>query len=185
MLKSRLIFALLMKNGSYQLSRNFNLQDVGDLNWIKKHYNFNAIAFSIDELVVLNVERGEKNVELFCEKLLMLNENCFMPIAAGGGIRKLDDAYKILGSGADKIIVNTPLFTQPDLVKDLVKTFGSQCVIGSIDFKKYDDGKIDVFIENGSKPVDINLDDTINETAAKMEDKYNCLVNKKTGSKVG
>ena len=67
MLKSRLIFTLLMKNGSYQLSRNFNLQDVGDLNWIKKYYNFNAIAFSIDELIVVNVERTEKNVTIEAE----------------------------------------------------------------------------------------------------------------------
>ena len=161
MLKSRLIFTLLMKNGSYQLSRNFNLQDVGDLNWIKKYYNFNAIAFSIDELIVVNVERGEKNVDLFRENLLKLNENCFMPIAAGGGIRSIDHAYKILNSGADKIIVNTPLVTQPKLVKSLVKTFGSQCVIASIDFKKYDDGKTDIFIENGSEITDQSLEEAV------------------------
>lgn len=161
MLKSRLIFALLMKNGSYQLSRNFNLQDVGDLNWIKKYYNFDAIAFSIDELIVVNVERGEKNVDLFCENLLKLNENCFMPIAAGGGIRCLDHAYKILNSGADKIIVNTPLVTQSNLVKELVETFGSQCVIGSIDYKKYDDGHIDVFIENGNKTTGQTVEEAV------------------------
>jgi cyclase len=161
MLKSRLIFALLMKNGSYQLSRNFNLQDVGDLNWIKKHYNFDAIAFSIDELIVVNVERGEKNVDLFCENLLKLNENCFMPIAAGGGIRSIDDAYKILNSGADKIIVNTPLVKHHDLVKSLVETFGSQCVIASIDFKKDDDGKIDIIIENGNEKTGQTLKESI------------------------
>jgi len=161
MLKSRLIFALLMKNGSYQLSRNFNLQDVGDLTWIKKYYNFDAIAFSIDELIVVNVERGEKNVKLFCENLLKLNENCFMPIAAGGGIRSMDDAYKILNSGADKLVVNTPLFTQPKLIESLVKTFGSQCIIASIDYKKHDDGKIDVFIENGSKKINYSLEEVV------------------------
>ena len=161
MLKSRLIFTLLMRNGSYQLSRNFDLQDVGDLSWIKKHYNFDAIAFSIDELIVVNVERKEKNVDLFCKNLSLLNENCFMPIAAGGGIRSLDHAYKILDSGAEELIVNTPLFTKPELVETLVETFGSQCIIGSIDFKKYDDGKIDVFIENGSKKTDMSLEDTV------------------------
>jgi len=150
-----------MKNGSYQLSRNFNLQDVGDLNWIKKYYNFNAIAFSIDELIVVNVERGGKNVDLFCKNLLKLNENCFMPIAAGGGIRSIDHAYKILNSGADKIIVNTPLVTQPKLVKSLVQTFGSQCIIASIDFKKYDEWKTDVFIENGSEITDQSLEEAV------------------------
>lgn len=161
MLKSRLIFALLMKNGSYQLSRNFNLQDVGDLNWIKKYYNFNAILFSIDELIVVNVERENKNIDLFCENLLKLNENCFMPIAAGGGIRKVDDAYKILDSGAEKLIINTPLVSQPELVEELVDIFGSQCIIGSIDFKKYDDGKIDIFVENGQKSTGQTLEQSI------------------------
>jgi cyclase len=161
MLKSRLIFALLMKNGSYQLSRNFNLQDVGDLNWIKKHYNFDAIVFSIDELIVVNVERGEKNVDLFCDNLLKLNENCFMPIAAGGGIRSMDDAYKILNSGADKIIVNTPLISQQNLVRSLVETFGSQCVIASIDYKKIDNEHVEVLIDNGSKSIELSLDEAV------------------------
>ena len=161
MLKSRLIFALLMKDGSYQLSRNFNLQDVGNLNWIKKYYNFNAIAFSIDELIVVNVERGKKNIKKFCENLLKLNENCFMPIAAGGGIRSLDDAYLILNSGADKLIVNTPLIDNPALVESLVETFGSQCIIASIDYKKISKKNIEVFVENGSIPTDKSVEDAV------------------------
>jgi len=161
MLKSRLIFALLMKNGSYQLSRNFNLQDVGDLNWIKKYYNFNAIAFSIDELIVVNVERTKKNVKQFCENLLKLNENCFMPIAAGGGIRSINDAYKILDSGAEKLIVNSPLVNQKELVESLVQTFGSQCVIGSIDFKRHDDGSIGIYTENGSELTNFTLEEAV------------------------
>lgn len=161
MLKSRLIFALLMKKGSYQLSRNFNLQDVGDLTWIKKYYNFDAIAFSIDELIIINVDREEKNVNLFCENLLKLNENCFMSITAGGGIRSMDDAYLILNSGADKLIVNTPLITQPSLVESMVETFGSQCVIASIDYKKNDNSTIDVFIENGHKSTNSSIEEAI------------------------
>jgi len=150
-----------MKNGSYHLSRNFNLQDVGDINWLKKYYNFDAIAFSIDELIVLNVERKKKNVDFFCKNLIKLNEKCFMPIAAGGGIRSVDDAYKILNSGADKLIVNTPLLTQQDLVKSLVEIFGSQCIVASIDFKKHDDGNIDVLIENGNKSTGFSLNDAV------------------------
>ena len=172
MLKSRLIFTLLMKNGSYQLSRNFNLQDVGDLNWIIKYYNFDAIAFSIDELIVINVEKERKNIKFFCENLLKLNKNCFMPIAAGGGIRSLDDAHLILNSGADKLIVNTPLITQPSLVESLVETYGSQCIIASIDYKKYEDDNIDVFIENGNKKT-AGLDTQRRDTG--------CLGNRKGG----
>ena len=157
MVKKRLIFTLLIQNGTYMLSRNFSLQSVGNLNWIKENYNFNAIAFSIDELVVLNVDRTEKDVNAFSEHLKELNKNCFMPIASGGGIRKIEDAYTLLSAGADKIVINTPLVTQPELVASLVKIFGSQCVVASIDYKKIGD-KTEVFISNGSRPAGLTLE---------------------------
>lgn len=160
MLKSRLIFALLMQDGRYMLSRNFNLQEVGTLEWIKKYYNFDAIAFSIDELIILNVERGDKNTEDFSKHLIELNKNCFMPIAAGGGIHTIEDAYLLLNSGADKLIVNTPLIDQPYLVKSMVKTFGSQCVIASIDYKRTEQDT-EVFIGNGSKSSGQNVEEAV------------------------
>ena len=66
-----------------------------------------------------------------------------------------------LNSGADKLVVNTPLINQPDLVKSLVETFGSQCVIASIDFKKYENGSIDVFIEDGRKSTGNTLEEAV------------------------
>ena len=63
MKKKRLIFTLLHNNGGYMLSRNFRLQRVGDANWINKNYNFGKIAFSIDELVLLDVTRENRNQE--------------------------------------------------------------------------------------------------------------------------
>lgn len=66
------------------LSRNFRLQKVGDINWLQKNYNFANVAYFIDELVVLDVSRGERNLAAFCEILKTLSEGCFAPIAAGG-----------------------------------------------------------------------------------------------------
>lgn len=150
MLKKRLLFTLLLHHGVYMLSRNFRLQAVGDLNWLKEYYDFDAIAFSIDELVVLNVERGEKDVAGFARHLSELVHNCFVPLAAGGGIRSIDDAFEILNGGADKLVVNTPLVKQPELVKEMVRTFGSQCVVASIDYKRRGDSS-EVFIAEGSE----------------------------------
>src|SRR5260221_5621172 len=135
MVKNRLLFTLLMQNGTYMLSRNFRLQAVGDLNWIKESYDFEAIAYSIDELVVLNVTRGDKNLEAFAEHVSELVQNCMIPIACGGGIRSMDDAFLLLDAGADKLVVNTALVKQPELVQELVTRFGSQCVVASIDYK--------------------------------------------------
>ncbi|MBM3251691.1 MAG: hypothetical protein FJZ11_02770 [Candidatus Omnitrophica bacterium] len=160
MSKSRLIFTLLLNKGTYMLSRNFNLQAVGELSWLKQYYNFNAIVFSIDELLVLNVERGRKDNQNFYENLIKLNENCFMPFAAGGGIRSLDDAFLILNAGAEKLIINTPLITQPELVESLVKRFGSQCIIASIDFK-INKNTTEVYIENGSRSTGQTVEDAV------------------------
>jgi cyclase len=160
MLKNRLIYTLIYNNGSYMLSRNFRIQTVGDLDWLKEYYNFNAIAFSIDELVVLNVERKQKNIGKFSENLIQLSKNCFIPISAGGGIRSLDDAYKLLNSGVDKLVVNTPIIEKPDLVAELARTFGSQCIIASIDCKKEQNG-YDVYIQDGSKNSGLKMEDVL------------------------
>lgn len=140
MLKKRIIFTLLHDAGSFMLSRNFRLQKVGNLEWLQRNYNFAHIAFFIDELIVLDVTRGERNHAAFCETLKALTAGCFVPIAAGGGIRSIDDARLLLRSGADKVVINTPLFEGTGLARDLVEEFGQQCVVGSVDLKRMPDG---------------------------------------------
>ena len=133
------------------LSRNFRLQKVGDLRWLKKNYDFSHIAFSIDELIVLDVSRKERDSERFSEALKALTEGCFVPIAAGGGIQAVDQARKLLRSGADKVVVNSALFQAPELIDSLAEEFGRQCIIGSLDFKKSPEGKLEVWTNNGTK----------------------------------
>lgn len=135
MLKKRLIFTLLAAKGIFQLSRNFSLQAVGNFDWLRKHYHFASISRSIDELVLLNVARGDRHMAAFCDSVSQLSTACFMPIAAGGGIASLDDAYRLLDAGADKLVVNSALFTRPELVGEMAKTFGSQCVVASLDYR--------------------------------------------------
>ena len=65
MLKKRLIFTLLYDSGNFMLSRNFNLQRVGDVNWLAENYNFSSIAFSIDELIILDVSREKREMSEF------------------------------------------------------------------------------------------------------------------------
>jgi cyclase len=136
MLKKRLIFTLLYHQGSFMLSRNFRLQKVGSLNWLQRNYDFSHISYSIDELVMLNVERTGTGQEAFCDALKTLAKDCFVPISAGGGIRRVDDAKRLLRSGADKIVVNTPLFESPGLVDSLAAEFGQQCIVGAVDAKR-------------------------------------------------
>ena len=116
MLKKRIIFTLLYDDGYFVLSRNFRLQRVGNLEWLKKNYNFSHIAFFIDELIVLDVSRNNRSIDKFSSMLKKLSCECLVPIAAGGGIRSLDDGKKLLRSGADKLVINTALFRNINLI---------------------------------------------------------------------
>ena len=157
MLKKRIIFTLLYDNGYFMLSRNFRLQKVGDLQWLQANYNFSHISFFIDELIILNVTRGEKNQDTFLRTLKILTESCFVPIAAGGGVRSLDDARNLFASGADKIVVNTAVFSNFDLLNDLAINFGQQCVVASLDFQRTLKEEYIIKIELGSRIIDKNI----------------------------
>jgi len=157
MLKKRVIFTLLYDRGSFMLSRNFRLQKVGDLHWLKKNYNFSQIAFSIDELIVLDVSRGARDEDKFRDHVRSLTEECFVPIAAGGGVRTLEQARVLLRSGADKVVVNSLADTAPDVISEIVAEFGGQCVIASVDAKKMD-GRFVVWTENGGMRQETSLD---------------------------
>ena len=160
MLKKRLIFTLLHANGEYMLSRNFRVQAVGDLQWLRENYDFDAIAQSVDELVILDVSRDGRDIAVFADTLRKLVSNYFLPIAAGGGVNTLDDGFRLLGAGADKLVVNTALVENPEGVRQLASSFGNQCVVASIDCRRMG-GEYKVFTHNGQKDTGL----TVNEVA--------------------
>ena len=164
MLKKRIIFTLLYDQGTFVLSRNFDLQKVGNLSWLKENYDFSRVAFSIDELIILDVSRGNRDEEKFREHVGSLSEECFIPIAAGGGIRNVEQARQLLYSGADKIVVNSLLSKNEDVIEKIAFEFGWQCLVFSVDVKRTKDG-LRCFIENGS----IMLNTSLSEYLKKIQ----------------
>jgi cyclase len=154
--KKRLIFTLLYDNGSFMLSRNFRLQKIGDLKWLETNYGFSEVGYSIDELIVLDVSRTPRDRQAFCETLKALTFDCFAPIAAGGAVNSVKEAHDLLRSGADKVVVNTALHTNPDLISKLASEFGRQCIVASLDCK-YLDNTYRIVINNGSETIDLDL----------------------------
>ncbi len=162
MLRKRIIFTLIYENNFFNQSRNFRLQKVGNISWLEKNYKFQEIAFSLDELIVLNASKQEKNIELFSKVLNNLLDDVFIPIAAGGGIRTLDDAKCLFDNGADKLVINTILYENRALVKQLVQKYGSQSIVANIDYKKINDINC-VFINDGKTELDIEFNKYIDE----------------------
>lgn len=156
MLRKRLIFALFYNNGNFMQSRNFRLQKVGDVNWLERNYKLQKISFSLDELVVLDATKGEKNLVDFAAVVKRLVENVFIPVAAGGGVRSLADADMLFKNGADKIILNSALYETPELIGEIAEKYGSQSVVASVDFS-YIDGNPRVFINDGTQLINTHL----------------------------
>ena len=161
MRKKRLIFTLLYDSGSFVLSKNFRLQKVGDINWLQKNYNFKQIAFFIDELIVLDVSRSERNLDNFCDVLKKISTGCFVPIAAGGGVTSSADAKQLLRSGADKVVLNTCLFEDLETVRAINREFGQQCLVGSLDAKQTASGDYEFITNNGQETVGTGLQECI------------------------
>ncbi|MEJ5168280.1 MAG: HisA/HisF-related TIM barrel protein, partial [Arcobacteraceae bacterium] len=74
----------------------------------------------------------------------------------GGGIRKLEDIYKLLNVGCDKVSINSSAIKNPDFINEGAKRFGSQCIVVAIDVKKVAPNKYNVFINGGRQ--DTGLD---------------------------
>lgn len=160
MLRKRVIFTLIYSDGFFMQSRNFRLQKVGDIDWLKKNYQFQKIAFSIDELIVLNASREIKKIEEFSRVVEQLSQDVFIPVSAGGGIKSMKDAEILFNSGADKIVLNTILYKNPALVRELINRYGSQSIVASVDYK-INQNMVEVFVENGTEKINFNLDENL------------------------
>jgi len=62
MLRKRIIFSLLYADGFFNQSRNFRLQKVGNEKWLEHNYHFSKIAHSLDELILIDATKSNKNI---------------------------------------------------------------------------------------------------------------------------
>jgi len=82
-------------------------------------------------------------------------DEVFIPFTVGGGIRRVDDARRLLRAGADKVSVNTSAVERPDLIRELAAEYGAQCVVCAIDAKARPDGRgWEVYVHGGRTPTD-------------------------------
>jgi cyclase len=149
-LKKRIIFTLLFSKGYFYLSRNFRLQKIGNLEWLKCNYNFNNVSFYIDELIILNVDRDNGDIYEFCKVIKDISREIFVPLSVGGGINNLDKVRNLFASGADKVVLNTSLFAGNSLPKEICSLYGKQCLVASLDLKK-ENGKYSIYTKFGSQ----------------------------------
>ena len=146
----RIIFALLYCDGIFHLSRNFSLQRVGDLKWLKNNFGFGETCDFIDELMIINVSRDPnvQNNKFFFDDVNELREKIFVPVTLGGGIRNFEDAKMCFDNGADKILINYLAHKDVETCEKISSIYGEQALSIMVDYKR--EKKItNTYINNG------------------------------------
>jgi len=138
MLYKRIIYALLYSNGFFYLSRNFRLQKVGDVNWLKNNFGFGETCNYIDELMILLVTKKPNKNEIikYFNDVNKLREKIFVPITLGGAVRSFDYASECFSNGADKILINYLAHKNDKAIKKISNIYGEQALSLMVDIKK-------------------------------------------------
>ncbi|MFP3595496.1 imidazole glycerol phosphate synthase subunit HisF [Chryseobacterium sp. SIMBA_029] len=132
MLKKRIIPCLDIKDGSTVKGINFEgLRNAGDPIELAKKYELEGA----DELVFLDITATIEERKTFVELVKDIAKELSIPFTVGGGISSVEDVRKLLDAGADKISINSSAVKNPQLISDLAKEFGSQCIVVAIDTK--------------------------------------------------
>ena len=105
---------------------------------------------------MLNVSRSSDSRDQFESVVASISRHCFVPLSVGGWITDQAYAQKLLRAGADKLVLNTALQTDPDLVTALSNRYGKQCIVASMDvFKSDEDNAPMVYVDRGAKDTGI------------------------------
>lgn len=105
-----------------------------------------------DELVFFDITASAHGRQSMVEVIQKVAEKCFMPLTVGGGIRSLADMQTMLKAGADKVSINSSALADPELIRIGAEKFGSQCIVVSIDAKRVQQDRWEVFSHGGRKP---------------------------------
>lgn len=149
----RIIPVLLLKGKGLVKTQKFkNPRYIGDpINAVKIFNDLEA-----DELIILDIDATKQKRTIDADFVRKVGDEAYMPFGVGGGICSHIQAIELINAGAEKVIFNTILYTNPNVISETAKILGNQSVVASIDVKRNLFGKIGTYIVCGEKKT--NLD---------------------------
>ena len=157
MLTKRIIPCLDVKNGRVVKGINFvELRDAGDPVEQASAYD----AQGADEICFLDISASPEGHATTVDIVARTADCVFVPLTVGGGVRKVEDARRLLEAGADKVAINTAAIRNPELIADAARRFGSQAIVVAVDAKwiptpgstREDDGHYETYSHGGRTP---------------------------------
>ncbi|MBC7922419.1 MAG: imidazole glycerol phosphate synthase subunit HisF [Ferruginibacter sp.] len=151
MLTKRIIPCLDIKDGTTVKGVNFlNLREAGDPVELARFY----AEQGADELVFLDITATVEGRKTLVELVRRVAYAINIPFTVGGGIGSIADVSALLRAGADKVSINSAAVRNPDLVNQLAREFGSQCVVVAID-TRFISGEHRVHTHGGRQPTEL------------------------------
>jgi imidazole glycerol-phosphate synthase subunit HisF len=153
MLTKRIIPCLDIKDGRTVKGVNFvNIRDAGDPVELGSLY----AKQGADELVFLDISATNEERKTFATLVRDIARHINIPFTVGGGIGSVADVAPLLEAGADKVSINSAAVRNPQLIDELSRAFGAQCIVLAIDARKIDN-QWTVHTHGGKKPTDKKL----------------------------
>jgi cyclase len=128
-------------------TRFIDIRDAGDPVELAAYYD----AHGADELVFLDITATSDKRATVVELARRAADEVFVPFTIGGGVRAVQDAQAVLDAGADKVSVNSAAVARPELLTEMARVFGDQCVVLAVDARRRGDGW-EVVVAGGRTP---------------------------------
>jgi cyclase len=126
-----------------------DIRDAGDPVELAAHYDREGA----DELVFLDITATHEKRDTIVALARRTADEVFVPFTIGGGIRSVEDAQAVLDAGADKVSINSAALARPELVDELAKVFGTQCVVLAVDARaRPDERGWEAYVAGGREP---------------------------------
>jgi cyclase len=149
MLKVRVIPTLLWKQFGLVKGVGFDSwRRVGPVLPAVKVYN----QREVDELVLVDIVAHQSDDDPDFESIDEFGQDCFVPLTVGGGITRIEQVQRLLRAGADKVAVNTAAYARPELVSEIARRHGAQCLVASVDVRRSVNGGWDCYSHAGRQP---------------------------------
>jgi len=110
-----------------------------------------------DEIIYIDCVASLYGRNSLTEIIRHASEDVFIPMTVGGGVRSVEDVELLLRVGADKVAVNTAAVARPELITEIATSFGSQCMVLSIEAKRTGPGKWEAYTDNGRERTGLDV----------------------------
>lgn len=155
-----IIPCLDVKNGKVVKGINFEgMREMGNPAEMAKYYS----DAGADELVFLDITATTEGRETIVDLVAEVAKGVTVPFTVGGGVQAIEDIDRLLQAGASKVGINSAAVSNPQLIQDAAKRFGSEKIVAAVDAKNFSDGTWHVMTRGGMKDAEIDAIEWVKE----------------------